>query len=1343
MRKLLLFFAMLCVSIGTWAQGTPVGNNDAWISTDTWFENVAAKKESVVKIKIQTPGSLAAALDQIDQSKYGVVYINLVEGSYLNDADIAALSDITVGTIDLQDAKYTADGTAFTFTNSTVRNLILPDGWSKTEVNNCATGLGSSNLNAAISQKVRTDGDAELVAYVNKYGTLRETMEHTFLDNKPNTKIGTGAGINKNNQAFDKIKYVSLMGNVAARDINGNVDYKYDANGHFEFDRPADETSWQKNAGVGGTRTLLGTSMVGALVGADLISLDLEDAIITEAYCDDLNLSMSGVIGESLKQVIFPTTPLLKTIPADCLYTSAKSLDELCIPRNIEIIRTRAFFLSDSNLRHIWTTGTDDPNDHTVYDNGAFVKSTGEKHLGHADLDDDIWNCKSTTARYGTYTLPPNLKLIESYAFNSDYTSDVYCLSVTAPECHVDAFSSIMYMGNNKIEGNAYQGMITRESYAQSSADGKYIAFLHYPRESTTPAIQRYTDVTREYSVATTLRDGKGNVIYFPNQSELNRAYYQGTTGYLWFAWNSERYPDTWGNANAFKNADPQGSPGHSDTNQTKANTFFEENTMTDPDKTDRSFYDVRLDASEQPTLTKPTDLKWYYNTIWEGKQLYPQAVSTTSPYVYVADGEGDYVLEVTETRDGETITNSLVFREYQGSADDKLQRFSRKQNIGYYGCSNGQFVQDYSWIKDDAGLYVLDGEYTLNTTGGGAYVENYTWGRDDTNGTHYNPLVSTPFPGDEWGNLPNGFNEYADYWYPTYKYDKDPNGEYVPVYGNGYFTESTVPSYWADEFQRQKAAGETYTREPLGYNQCTNNEEVKNHRTELFAVGDTYARWTPDVIDFVNGEKYARIPIVGEFREYNSSTDEGCDRYDITGNGFVLAVSPDDDTKQHYTKSYVANSYREFDSSRDKTDEPLYCYGESDYVSDTPITYTKQNDYRGWHQFILHAYATNDDRPLTPVKFYQTDNDWWTVCLPYDLKYTDMKKFFGNETTGAIPYLSKLRYVVRDYNREKITLMFSKNLMVYKEKITNPSITDDYVHGEIDDKTTWIGTGEGQYADEAALETADPIILHKGVPYLIKPNINVNASRSFDVFQTENEDLYNRLVAAQNVGGNALDTYIYKGEYTVPAYVIGESDEETVDSRTFSHTDFGPSFTYNSSDKIMYGGKEVQASISKDYSYTFVGSFFLSVLPQYCYFLGWDSNKNCAAFWYNRTPDLSSYTWSNQTGIICPNFNTSLLIDPATGLNDPARWRFSASDIGNDDLVGVASSAKKSLMDMDFGSIDVVVSGIGKINDDNAQNNVVNNDVIYDMRGVRMNRPLSRLTKGVYIVNGKKYVVD
>ena len=396
--------------------------------------------------------------------------------------------------------------------------------------------------------------------------------------------------------------------------------------------------------------------------------------------------------------------------------------------------------------------------------------------------------------------------------------------------------------------------------------------------------------------------------------------------------------------------------------------------------------------------------------------------------------------------------------------------------------------------------------------------------------------------------------------------------------------------------------------------------------------------------------------------------------------------------------------------------------------------------DYRGWHQFVLAAYAPyGDPEENTTVKFYQTDSDWWTVCLPYDLKYTEMKEFFGNGNN--IPYLSKLRYVVRDYDKRKITLMFSKNLMVYKENIDYSDPTKDFVHGDIDDVTTWT---------DPELE-ADPIILHKGVPYLIKPQIPVGANRQFDVAKQQNEDLYQRLVDAENVGGGALETYIYKGQYTVPAYVVGtNAPEATVTQKTFEHYgDYRK--TYYSANPIKYDGEDITAQISDAYSYTFVGSFFLSVLPHDCYFLGWDSKKNCAAFWYNKVPKLDKQEWNNQTGVICANFDrTGTLIHRATSLSDPARWIFAASSNESDNLLGTASSAPKNYGMGSGGAITILVDDSeNPLAEDFGDQDVLSIDEIqslnaksvwYNVNGQKLNgRPTQ---SGVYIMNGKKYVV-
>ena len=1294
------------------------------------------------------------------------------ESLVLSADAITALESINVPTIDLQDMK----AEPFTFSNANVKRVILPDGWNKASVTAAGEAIKAVNsgFEVALSQD---DANYSLVAYVNKPGSLYLAMRHTFYDGHGITKLGTQ---NQNTYSLDNLKYLTLTGSPAARDFNGGATdaVKFDENGHFVFDREADETSTEKDAGIGGTRKLLGTKLNGAIVGAKLTLLDLEDAIITDEWNSDLTISWSySAISTSLKEVRFPTTPLLKTLPADCLNGDYDLLEELCIPGNIEVLKTRACYISTNVLRHVWTTGS---TPHMVYDNGAYmVPAAGQDpvvdHYGHASLESTVWNAGNrpeVNPRYGTITLPENLKLIESHNFTARSVSDVYVLSTTAPECHVDAFSTIMYMGNNTIDTQYIldQGMVTRQAYAQSVSKGEYITFLHYPRTVGTPNTQRYTDPTREYSVATTLRDGKGNVIYFPNQSELNRAYLQGTTGYLWYAWDYERVPGPSGNENSFANlSDLNAKTEHTTAAQEQANSFYLANNMSVPgdedlDKTTRTFYDVRLDSYGQPTLTKPADLEWYYDQYRSGKQLYPEAKSENSDYIYIRDDNGTYVKDPDPEFDG-------VFREYTSSADDALERYSRKQVLVtdtqgkpvFEECTDGNYVQDYEWVVDDEGGFIRDIEITSNDVDG-EYALNYTWEipTDGTDGTHYHPLVLLPHLNDpDIQAIPDAdiskyyfrnetrikeyssTGQYGEMWGETGTYD-----ELMQKFANNPYALENIPIWWEQGGSNDLKRFDWV--ESVTYTQATQKDQFYNNKDNTCKISDGFVEWSADATDYVvgvNDTRYSKVYAtdvndVASYHLYNQESDEGASRFDIVDNGYVVATSPEDDEKQHYDKNPLGTYHL---ATAAEAGEQHYCLRTEDLVLESPVTYTIANDYRGWHQFILTAYATNDDRPFTPIKFYQTDNDWWTVCLPYDLKYNDMIKFFGNETTGAIPYLSKLRYVVRDYDKEKITLMFSKNLMEYKEVITNPSATDDFVHGVIDDKTPYT---------QAEL-AANPIILHKGVPYLIRPNIPTGANRQFDIYlsgdENANPDLYQRLVDAQNVDGGALATYIYKGEYTVPAYVIGENaPEATTDSRSFTHQ-AGPTFSYSSSDKIVYGNEEITASISSDFSYTFVGSFFLSLMPQHCYFLGWDSNKKRATFWYNRVAKADSYDWNNQTGIICPNFNTSLRIDPASSLSDPAKWTIKTSgnnpDIECDDLIGVTQGAKTNTETaMEEGgaifSVDVVVNGIGKINTDDASDGIERADVIYDLHGVRMNQSLKSLPKGIYIVNGKKYVV-
>ena len=178
MRKLLLFFAMCCASIGAWA----ADGNDAdgyWLSFDSWYSH-GTNPEVVTKINVSKPGGLAKAVVAINNGTYTsthtvgsvtatyktakVVYID-TPAAYLNSDDLDALSSLDYETIDLQDAfhKESAEGEkkAFTFTNSTVKYVVLPDGWTKAEVNACGQAIAESNSSFGSTYSQNVNGLTE------------------------------------------------------------------------------------------------------------------------------------------------------------------------------------------------------------------------------------------------------------------------------------------------------------------------------------------------------------------------------------------------------------------------------------------------------------------------------------------------------------------------------------------------------------------------------------------------------------------------------------------------------------------------------------------------------------------------------------------------------------------------------------------------------------------------------------------------------------------------------------------------------------------------------------------------------------------------------------------------------------------------------------------------------------------------------------------------------------------------------------------------------------------------------------------------------------------------------
>ena len=305
------------------------------------------------------------------------------------------------------------------------------------------------------------------------------------------------------------------------------------------------------------------------------------------------------------------------------------------------------------------------------------------------------------------------------------------------------------------------------------------------------------------------------------------------------------------------------------------------------------------------------------------------------------------------------------------------------------------------------------------------------------------------------------------------------------------------------------------------------------------------------------------------------------------------------------------------------------------------------------------------------------------------------------------------------------------------------------HVHGIVDD-TEWT-------AEEIA---ADPIILHRGVPYLIKPYMskdnNGKFNRQFDIYSENqpagltlpegaivNEGLYLEFKRSRSLTGDQQKELIYKGEYKVPAFVINNDGEATQDGDLTITMNDNSSFTYGANGELSFKNTTYDRKVSSAFTYTFVGTFYKSLMPQYSYFLGWDSKKGKAAFWYNRVNNTQDYTWNNETGIICANWSLNHKITAARGSDlTPARWESAGSGMVSDDFA--SATGAKGYMDMEFGNaMDLIYSESGVATGvKDVSDNRVADDVVYDIHGVRMGTSVNGLAKGVYIKNGKKIIV-
>lgn len=398
-------------------------------------------------------------------------------------------------------------------------------------------------------------------------------------------------------------------------------------------------------------------------------------------------------------------------------------------------------------------------------------------------------------------------------------------------------------------------------------------------------------------------------------------------------------------------------------------------------------------------------------------------------------------------------------------------------------------------------------------------------------------------------------------------------------------------------------------------------------------------------------------------------------------------------------------------------------------YTVENPTGYN-QEDYQGWHEFVLsETYIT---KPYDPQEHYEKFNqyDWYTICIPYNItksmllqafgvntdpKYNNKVKLFdGNgeyidaasvEGAGAdgwiYPDVRSLIQVKRSYKNLKVTLCLS-------EKLFTPEHCQEIT----------IGT-DGQGYEYTNLTDEDPIIIKAGMPYLIRPYVPVdtnikNIGAYLCAYVSQLKKVEPKLF---KVIEDSPKSYAVPQEKGVETQAL-KVDESTESNRVYVIKDDGTPCKYN-----------------------FVGTYVDRFIPQYGYYLG--KEKGTGKHKFFRTTKTTT-KWNRYSSIITGMSTPNYVNNGAENAKDIKNIELQFDGI-TDDLVILKdeqpknnnAGAKKLGIAFDDTGSDFLPTSIDEIDVEIA---LPEDNRIYTVNGTRV--AADRLQKGIYIKDGKKIVV-
>lgn len=544
-RKLLLFFAMLCVSIGTWA-----ADDFTLTKTETYYP----VNGCVYSVSGLNPGDLANALDNTSGSAYDVLVNNSNFGqnwtnvtfkieatSTLNEADLQALEKmgVKITSIDISGASFDTDASVSDI-KSKANYLMLPSATSMDDIQTINTG-NNPNLKVAGSLATKSNvklpytktsseyssasGDEKVWVSDRTYSTFNELSVYSFAQNN---MYGFSSVFELTNTSLNKLNMAGSCGEQELLGVNQwgqeSSNFKKDDLHYFDF------------TGA----TFEGTSL-SKLQNYNVMTCVLPTGN-TEIPAKTFNTNNGGW-SSPICEITIPDS--YTTIGDEAFYGC--HLSELTLPKSITSVGLNAFATSPT-----LETIEMEPLDNTChFDNYVFASCPALKHVTLSENVENIGDYQfnqcgllesiripSTCKTIGSYafsecysihqmTIPEGVDLIKQCAFEGAGITDLYIMATTPAtvpkiyamspdgenEVNTSTFTYQRSTGNNTSpqahrnqmgEGSTvhYEEAISWYQAEQSGqkglGTGNCLTAIHYP-ESMKPFYEAF-DVTQFYT---------------------------------------------------------------------------------------------------------------------------------------------------------------------------------------------------------------------------------------------------------------------------------------------------------------------------------------------------------------------------------------------------------------------------------------------------------------------------------------------------------------------------------------------------------------------------------------------------------------------------------------------------------------------------------------------------------------------------------------------------------------------------------------------------------------------------------------------------------------------------